>query len=339
MNIQDLIAALEYAAPPHMAAAWDRCGVQVAGSIHETGKLALALDPTPEVAGQALEWGAGMVVTHHPLSLSPRMPDRVDDYHRVLEKFFRHGAWLYAAHTNLDCAPGGPASWLATELALARQAIVDPAGVTPSVMGIAKEVAMDGFDTLDLPMGTTLDRLHFDRDALRHTPQGFICPAPQWPSVRAALEACDDVSSIACAISLMEPGQPYGYGIVGDLPRPLGWDEFAARLWKLVPRTFWTLIGKTPETIARVAYCTGSGGSAGARAFAEGADVFITGDVKHHQALELEAMGLTIDVGHHALEEEMMRRLAESLAGTLTEKGLDVRFFPSRDPMRAVFRP
>ncbi len=339
MIIHDIISSIEQAAPPHMAASWDRCGVQVAGTTLETAKLALALDPTPEVIGQALDWGAGMVLTHHPLGLTPRMPDRVDDYHRVLQKLFSQGAWLFAAHTSLDCAPGGPASWLAAELKLTGQTIVEPAGTTPSVMGIAKEVALDGFDTLKLPEGATLDRLHFDRDALRHTPQGFICPAPQWNAVRSALNACDDISGIACAITLREPGTPYGYGLIGNLPQPMGWEAFAAKLWQLTGRTFWTLVGNTPQTIARVAYCTGSGGSAGARAFALGADVFITGDVKHHQALELEPMGLTIDVGHHALEEEMMRRLALSMAGSFAGKGLDVRFFASRDPMRAILRP
>ncbi len=224
MNITDIFSIIEQIAPPHMAASWDRCGVQVAAETTETPKLAVALDPTPRTLGRALEWGAKVVLTHHPLGKTPRLPDALDDHRRALKLLLGADAWLYAAHTSLDCAPGGPAAWLADDLGLTDRVVLDPQGVTPRIMGIFKEVAMDGFDSLKLPEDLDVDRLHFDRDALRHTPQGFSCPAPQWPALRAALENCKDVSSMAGAIRLEEPAQAFGYGIVGRLPEPMAFD-------------------------------------------------------------------------------------------------------------------
>lgn len=339
MNIREIFGLIEQAAPPHMAASWDRCGVQVASVTTAASRLAVALDPTPNILAEALEWGAQVVLTHHPLGKTPRLPDRVDAHHAALKLLLSHDAWLFAAHTSLDCAPGGPASWLADELGLTQRAIVDPQGDTPRIMSIYKEVATDGFNGLVFPDELDVDRMHFDRDALRHAPQAFSCPEPQWPAMRKILADCPDVSSMAGAIRLKEPAEPYGYGLIGRLAQPLGWDDFLKALWKAVPRSFFTMIGQQPETVRTVAYCTGSGSSCAPLAFAKGADVFLTGDVTHHPALDLAPLGLTVDVGHRVLEEEMMRRFADSLAGQTKDRDLEVRFFASADPMRAVIRP
>ncbi|MFP5222547.1 MAG: Nif3-like dinuclear metal center hexameric protein [Acidobacteriota bacterium] len=339
MNIRELFGLIEQAAPPHMAASWDRCGVQVASVTTTATKLAVALDPTSNILAEALQWGAQVVLTHHPLGKTPRLPDRIDAHHAALKLLLSHDAWLFAAHTSLDCAPGGPAAWLADELGLTERAIVDPQGDTPRIMSIYKEVATDGFNGLVFPDELDVDRMHFDRDALRHAPQAFSCPEPQWPAMRKILADCPDVSSMAGAIRLKEPSEPYGYGLIGRLAQPLGWDDFLKALWKAVPRSFFTMIGQQPETVRTVAYCTGSGWSCAPLAFAKGADVFLTGDVTHHAALDMAPLGLTIDVGHRVLEEEMMRRFALTLAGQTSAQGLEVRFFASADPMRAVIRP
>ncbi|MFW5836993.1 MAG: Nif3-like dinuclear metal center hexameric protein, partial [Desulfovibrionaceae bacterium] len=61
-------------------------------------------------------------------------------------------------------------------------------------------------------------------------------------------------------------------------------------------------------------------------------DVFITGDIKYHQALEAQIP--IIDVGHFCLEEEMMRRTAGLLQESLAPHGLEVRFFEGSEPFR-----
>jgi dinuclear metal center YbgI/SA1388 family protein len=339
MKIRDLFGLIEQAAPPHMAASWDRCGVQVAAAPTDADKLAVALDPTPEVLKKALGWGAQVVLTHHPLGKTPRLPDRLDPHHEVLRLLLTHGSWLYAAHTSLDCAPAGPAAWLADELNLSNRRIVDPQGITPRIMGIFKEVTMDGFDSLVFPDHIDVDRLHFDRDALRHAPQAFSCPEPQWPAMEKILGSCPDVSGMAGAVRLTAPSEPFGYGIIGELPEPKSLKAFLDIFWQAVPRSFVTLVGDSPASVRTVAYCTGSGASAAEKAFAKGADVFITGDVTHHAALDVRHLGLTIDAGHRNLEEEMMRRMNKQLADLTSDAGLTVRFFESADPMRALLRP
>lgn len=67
-------------------------------------------------------------------------------------------------------------------------------------------------------------------------------------------------------------------------------------------------------------------------AFGRGADVFLTGDLKYHQAQAVQDLGLTVDVGHFCLEETMMRIWSDDLARELSPAGLEVVFLPGRDP-------
>jgi putative NIF3 family GTP cyclohydrolase 1 type 2 len=69
---------------------------------------------------------------------------------------------------------------------------------------------------------------------------------------------------------------------------------------------------------------------------AKAADIFVTGDLKYHQALESIESGLcTLDVGHFVLEERMMEFWAGELREALGGRA-EVRFFPGSEPMRSI---
>ena len=123
---------------------------------------------------------------------------------------------------------------------------------------------------------------------------------------------------------------PLGFGLAGDLPTPQSLAQIMSALTRHIALSTATVCGPMPERISRLAYCTGSGSSLLREAGASGAQLFITGDVQSPTALEAE-IGL-LDVGHHSLEEEMMRRMSELLARRLA--GLNVVFVPSASPLR-----
>ena len=128
---------------------------------------------------------------------------------------------------------------------------------------------------------------------------------------------------------------PLGYGLVGDLPQKIAFPALLERLSPWVNLHLTHLSGPLPQTVGRIAYCTGSGSSLLAAARLAGADIFITGDVKYHTALDSDIA--LLDVGHHSLEEEMMRRMAALLHSRLPE--LEVVFVASASPMRPVILP
>ena len=332
MRVTDLIECIEAVAVPARAASWDRSGIQIAGTAAVCDRLAVALDPLPGVIADALDWGAQVVLTHHPLALTPRLPDRIDDFHRVLSLVLGRGATLYSAHTSLDVVTDGPAGWLAKALALDNRRILEPAGRTPYVSqrydapagGAAASQALAA-----LPRVTTRS---LGPDCL-----DVVCPAGSRRAVAAALLAAVPDATLLAATELAEPFEAYGYGLVGDLPRPTSGSAFLDQLARLLPRSFFTLAGQLPATVARVAYCPGSGADMASRAFAAGADVYVTGDLKYHQAQAVPPGRCLIDVGHFSLEEVMMRHFAADLAAAFGQDGPEVRYFAGTDPITAHF--
>lgn len=164
---------------------------------------------------------------------------------------------------------------------------------------------------------------HTSLDAQLHGPAG-------WLGQELVLEALQVLEPTL-------PGEPtVGIGGVGRLPAPLPWPALLERLSTLLPQTTIRHCGPMPKTINTVAYCGGSGASLMSAAFALGADVFITGDVKYHDALD--SPGLLVDVGHFSLEEEMMRRMA-GLLQEASQGAIDITFFPGQDPFHTLASP
>ena len=282
-----LIALIEEAAPPEFAAEWDKSGIQVAADRTEINHLAVCLDPSPQMVEQAAKIGADMLLTHHPLTLVARFPDKLDTYHLTLALLFRANILLYSAHTSLDANPEGPAAWLPNALNLQNRAFLE---LTGSRQG---QKALQG-----------------------------------------------------------------GLGLVGDLPAPLPQAEIIEILAQNLSaglgadnlnRVF-RQSGQTPPRVSRVAVCTGSGASLLDAARKCGAELFITGDMKYHSALDLISENnapkayrrgadffAVLDVGHFCLEEEMCRRLALRLQ--LAAPGLTVTFLPGREPFAPCCMP
>lgn len=123
---------------------------------------------------------------------------------------------------------------------------------------------------------------------------------------------------------------PFGYGLAGNLPQPVDFARLNDLLSQVLGFDGGTVCGPEPKLVRRVAYCTGSGSSLWREAQAAEATLFITGDVKYHTALETSIA--ILDVGHHSLEEEMMRRMSLLLKSQFAE--LDVIFVPSASPLR-----
>jgi putative NIF3 family GTP cyclohydrolase 1 type 2 len=78
------------------------------------------------------------------------------------------------------------------------------------------------------------------------------------------------------------------------------------------------LVGDPTRPIRRVAVCGGSGGALISLARQRQAEVLVTGDLKHHQALEALGLGLAVlDAGHWATERVSLPSLAKALQDAL----------------------
>ena len=275
----DIITVIEKTAPLSLMASWDRSGVQVASPRKEISHLAVCLDPAPEQIHAAVEAGADMVLTHHPLAMRAEWTNRLNGYTEVLRTLYSRDVPLYSSHTSLDANPLGPSAWLPDELSLTDRVILEKTGTF---------IAPDGAEA-----------------------EG-------------------------------------GFGLAGTLPAPMTLGELCRKMRAFLPVdrmcAVARLIGDPARIIRRVAVCTGSGSSLLEEAAEAGADLYITGDMKYHDALALYSrqngnssnfcpMSI-LDIGHFSLEEEMMRRFALQLEKELD--GVTVTFLPGRDPFQPL---
>ena len=148
----DIITIIEKTAPLSLMAEWDRSGVQVASPRKEIRHLAVCLDPAPEQIAAAVENGADMVLTHHPLAMRPEWTNRLNGYTDVLRTLYSRDVPLYSCHTSLDANPLGPSAWLPDELGLAERVILEKTGSFTAPGGTEAEGGFGLAGTLPEPM-------------------------------------------------------------------------------------------------------------------------------------------------------------------------------------------
>jgi dinuclear metal center YbgI/SA1388 family protein len=85
------------------------------------------------------------------------------------------------------------------------------------------------------------------------------------------------------------------------------------------------IAGDPASPVRTVAVCTGSGGSFIDQARLAGADAYVTGDLKYHDADAAEEMGL-VNVAHGAVEQHCMRQWTPALTEAFAPSGVAVAF-------------
>lgn len=118
-KLSDVIAALEEIYPPQWAESWDAVGLVCGDPEAEVGRVLFAVDPVRTVVEEAVEWGADLVVTHHPLYLRGTTSVAATTFKgRVVHTLIRSGIALHVAHTNADHADPGVSDALAEAVGL-----------------------------------------------------------------------------------------------------------------------------------------------------------------------------------------------------------------------------
>ncbi|GGO27119.1 GTP cyclohydrolase 1 type 2 [Microbispora rosea subsp. aerata] len=113
-TLAEVVERLEALYDPSWAESWDAVGLVCGDPEQAVRKVLFAVDPVAVVVDEALDWGADLVVTHHPLYLRGTTSVAATTFKgRVVHRLIRGGAALYAAHTNADVADPGVSDALA----------------------------------------------------------------------------------------------------------------------------------------------------------------------------------------------------------------------------------
>lgn len=130
--------------PPALADDWDAVGLICGEAEAPVRTILLAVDPTAETVAEALEIGADMLITHHPLYLRGTTTVAATSAKgRWITDLIRAGCALFNAHTNADSAAGGVADALAEAAGLDHSQVLVPAAGTDETVGLGRIGCLD----------------------------------------------------------------------------------------------------------------------------------------------------------------------------------------------------
>lgn len=338
-TVGDVIAALDEWYDPRWAESWDAVGTVCGERDAPVRRVLLAIDPVPATIDEAVNAGAELLVTHHPLLLTGVHGVPADDPKGALvHRMIRAGIAHHVVHTNGDVADPGVSDALADRLGLRDTAPVEPIPgealdklvvfvPEPDAERLVGALAAAGAGRIgryERCAWTTQGLGTFqpltgaspaigEVGAIERVPETrveMVLPSRARPEVIAALRAAHPYEEPAFDLLAMAPlpGR-LGLGRIGELPRPVTLAEFVERAAAVLPATAWGVraAGDPAREVRRVAACGGSCGTLAGRARSAGADVLLTADLKHHHVVEAVSewgpgtMAL-VDAAHWATE-------------------------------------
>lgn len=95
-------------APPELQMSFDNAGFLVGRKDAEISRVILSLDVTSAVIDEAIERGAQLIISHHPViwDAMKRVTDETETGRKLI-KLIENGIAVISMHTNLDIARGG----------------------------------------------------------------------------------------------------------------------------------------------------------------------------------------------------------------------------------------
>lgn len=352
---EEIFKLIEEMAPRRLAESWDNPGLQVGDPGAEAARALLTLDVSIDVAREAVEKGAGLIISHHPLLLRPlKSIDLSQPAGELIGFLIKNKLTVYAAHTNLDAAAGGVNDALAARLGLDNLAVLQQMGQVRHVKlavfiperhaeEVRSAIAEAGAGWIGnyshcsfMTKGTgTFKPLGGANPYLGRTGElekveemklETIVPMELLSKVIQVLQKVHPYEEVAYDVYPLEnPGPAYGLGRVGELPQQLPFDRFIDKVKKAL-RLPAVRTGGQPETgVRKVAVCGGSGAELWQAALKAGADTIVTGDIKYHAAREMADAGLKfIDAGHYGTEAVILPVLHDFLSGRCRDENMRI---------------
>lgn len=149
-----------------------------------------------------------------------------------------------------------------------------------------------------------------------------------------------DRASRGQTLAGIQDGGPVGLGRIGTLPETETLHRWARHIKHLFGLESLRVAGDPDLMVRRVALCTGSGSSLLADFFASDAQVYLSGDLRYHDARAVEEKGRgLVDMGHFASEFLVVEDLARRLSKRLAAAGFDIKVTPcglEKDPFLPV---
>ena len=345
MKTREVVEYLNSRFLPVYQESYDNAGFLVGDLEREVTGVLVALDVTESVVDEAIETGANLIVSHHPLIFGDmKRITTGDEAGRLVTRLIENGIGAYAAHTNLDNLDWGVNGVLCRQLGLERCKVLRP--VSGALRKLVTYVPNDKADEVREALFAAgaggigaYDCCSYNNVGTGTFRAGEGCN-PYCGSIgelhregETRIEVIYESRIEGRLIGKLLKAHPYeepaydciplanklmsvGAGMVGELGEEMPMYDFLEMVKQVTGLKVLRCSELCLNKVKRVAVCGGSGSFLMGDAKSCGADVYLTGDLKYH---DFQAAGgdiVLVDIGHYESE----RFAKELICSVISEK-------------------
>ncbi|GEO04968.1 GTP cyclohydrolase 1 type 2 [Adhaeribacter aerolatus] len=330
-KIKDITNLLQQLAPLTYQESYDNSGLQTGDPNIEVTGVLVTLDCTLAVLDEALAAGCNLIVAHHPVIFRPlkQLTGR-DEVEKIIIQAIKRDIAIYACHTNLDNVLSGVNAKICEKLGLQYIRILSPktgnllklitfapltdtpkvlaalyaagAGQIGEYQNCSFRVSGTGTFKPSVNANPHIGEAGQQEEVAENRLE-VILPDHLKDKILTALFAAHPYEEVAYDIYRLEnANQETGAGMIGNLPEALTPPEFLDYLKAYLQLNALRHTEFTGDKIKKVALCGGAGSFLIKDALRQGADAFVTADLKYHEFFIPEKKMLLADIGHYESE-------------------------------------
>ncbi len=346
MRITDLTEYIEKIASKRLALDWDNTGLLVGDAHKKVKNILLTIDVTAAVIAEADKNGTDLILSYHPVIWDGLKTVTPDGPGSAVYELIKKDIAVYSIHTAFDIVEGGVNDLLAEMIGINAgipigDFVDDPDGpkykfVVFVPADSVNDVAEAIFDAGAGAVG------NYTKCAWRTEGTGSFLPGGGAnPAVgkkgrleyvnEIRLEAIVPACKINNVVSAMRKAHPYeepafdvlrhfetdrlfGLGRMGELEKPATVEKLIERIRKTTGAEFFGIVGPKKKTVKKAAVCAGSCGKIINTVISSGCDFYLTGEIKHHQAMAASEAGVTVICLSHSVSERFaLKKIAKRL--------------------------
>ncbi|MDY5060763.1 Nif3-like dinuclear metal center hexameric protein [Staphylococcus simulans] len=328
MKTSELLNILNRHVPFSSAESWDNVGLLIGDNQQEITGILTALDCTMEVVNEAIEKNINTIIAHHPLIFKGVKNINEQGYGAIIRRLIQHNIQLIALHTNLDVYRYGVNAMLSQQIGLENIEILEPQQT--NYFKVQVFIPEEDVETFKDKMNEEGFASEGDYEYCFFSTKGagqFKPVANAQPHI-GELDQIETVEEVKVEfmiqnhertkaeyyINALHPYETpvydfipltktleHGLGMIGELPEQTTLKSLAISIKEQLNIPSVRFTGNPNALVSKAAIIGGSGIGYEKFAHHKGADVFITGDIKHHDALDAETEGYNlIDINHYS---------------------------------------
>jgi dinuclear metal center YbgI/SA1388 family protein len=359
-----VVAFLEELFPPELSLENDPIGLVVkpVSLSQPIEKVLVALELNPSLVHTVVEEEYDLLYLHHPPIWNPiKKLDIENPYVSMLLRLYQNGVTVLSHHTNLDCAPEGLADqWIELLELQGKKKPLFPHKINKQYFKITTFVPQEHLDRVAQAafqagagiIGNYSECSFYTEGIGTFTPQKganpFIGEAGNHERVRELrFEVRVEENLLAEVLHAIFTAHPYeepavdvyplfpfakpdaGLGRLIELDNPISLEALSVKIERLIDEKILVQkpYSKNCENVVKIAILPGSGKSFLNSLNNEKVDLFISGDLSHHDIEELKIKNISfIQLPHGRGERIAMQSVTNLIQKKAMEKGLKVTF-------------